>query len=398
MGTIVFQRGGSGSAGASGNGGSGGSGGSAGSIGTGGATGVGGMAGAAGATGSGGANAAGGASGAFTGPCDIYDAGGTPCVAAYSTVRLLSSKYSGPLYQIRVGGSSSGMGGSLSNIGVIQGDVFANGAAQDALCGSSACTISKLYDQSGHGNDLAVAGPGCYVTTADTESNATGRSLMISGHKVYALYMVSNSSFGSSTGPIHDGYRNNTATGTPMGTAAQGQYEIVDGKRANAGCCWDFGTAQRDSCSTGGTGAMNTVSFGGRFVWGTGAGNGPWFLADFEGGVWAGGSGIAATQNLSNPSVTWDYAFGLVKTDTANNMPRYAIRVGNAQSGALTTAYDGPAPRAWNLQGGIVLGIGGDNSNTSFGTFFEGAITAGRPSDATDLAVLQNAQAAGYGR
>jgi hypothetical protein len=121
-------------------------------------------------------------------------------------------------------------------------------------------------------------------------------------------------------------------------------------------------------------------------------------MGDFEGGVWAGGSGNAATQNTNNPSVTSDYAFGLVKTDTSNSMPQYAIRVGDAQSGGLTTAYDGKAPAAWNLQGAVVLGIGGDNSNTSYGTFFEGAITAGRPADATNLAVLQNAQAAGYGR
>ena len=143
---------------------------------------------------------------------------------------------------------------------------------------------------------------------------------------------------------------------------------------------------------------MNTISFGQKFVWGTGAGNGPWFMGDFEGGVWAGGSGDSTTPNAANPSVTSDYAFGLVKTDTASNTPQYAIRVGDVQSGALTTAYDGKAPAPWNLQGGIVLGIGGDNSNTSYGTFFEGAITAGRPSDATDLAVLQNAQAAGYGK
>lgn len=88
----------------------------------------------------------------------------------------------------------------------------------------------------------------------------------------------------------------------------------------------------------------------------------------------------------------------MVKTNTVNSVPQYAIRVGDAQTGGLTTAYDGAAPKIWNLQGGIVLGIGGDNSNTSYGTFFEGAITAGRPSDAVDLAVLQNAQAAGYGK
>ena len=117
--------------------------------------------------------------------------------------------------------------------------------------GASACWISKLYDQSGKGNDLIVAGPGGYVKTADTESNAKGRSLMVGGHKVYALYMASDSSFGSSTGPTHDGYRNNKATGLPTGNAAQGEYMIVDGKRANAGCCWDFGTAKRDSTAGG---------------------------------------------------------------------------------------------------------------------------------------------------
>jgi hypothetical protein len=45
-----------------------------------------------------------------------------------------------------------------------------------------------------------------------------------------------------------------------------------------------------------------------------------------------------------------------------------------------------------------VLGVGGDNSNHSWGTFFEGAITAGSPSDATDLAVVKNVQAVGYAK
>jgi hypothetical protein len=34
-------------------------------------------------------------------PCDIYGGAGTPCVAAYSTVRALYSGYDGPLYQVR---------------------------------------------------------------------------------------------------------------------------------------------------------------------------------------------------------------------------------------------------------------------------------------------------------
>src|SRR5579864_7681573 len=34
------------------------------------------------------------------GPCDIYAAGGTPCVAAHSTTRALYAAYNGPLYQV----------------------------------------------------------------------------------------------------------------------------------------------------------------------------------------------------------------------------------------------------------------------------------------------------------
>jgi len=35
------------------------------------------------------------------GPCDIYAAAGTPCVAAHSTTRALYASYDGPLYQIK---------------------------------------------------------------------------------------------------------------------------------------------------------------------------------------------------------------------------------------------------------------------------------------------------------
>ena len=38
---------------------------------------------------------------AGTGPCDIYASGGTPCVAAHSTVRALFGSYNGNLYQVR---------------------------------------------------------------------------------------------------------------------------------------------------------------------------------------------------------------------------------------------------------------------------------------------------------
>ena len=47
-------------------------------------------------------------------------------------------------------------------------------------------------------------------------------------------------------------------------------------------------------------------------------------------------------------------------------------------------------------EGAVILGTGGDNSNESDGSFFEGVITAGYPSDATDNAVQANIVAVGY--
>jgi hypothetical protein len=93
------------------------------------------------------------------------------------------------------------------------------------------------------------------------------------------------------------------------------------------------------------------------------------------------------------PSMTMNYAFGILKTRAGN----YAIRTADATTGNVATAYDGNAPANWTMEGGIILGIGGDNSNSSDGTFLEGAITAGRPSDATDALVHENVKAVRYG-
>ena len=47
-------------------------------------------------------------------------------------------------------------------------------------------------------------------------------------------------------------------------------------------------------------------------------------------------------------------------------------------------------------EGAIILGIGGDNSNGAQGTFYEGVMTYGYPSDATENLVQANIVAAGY--
>ena len=80
-----------------------------------------------------------------------------------------------------------------------------------------------------------------------------------------------------------------------------------------------------------------------------------------------------------------------------------ALKGGNAQSGALTTYYSGALPPGFSpmhKQGAIVLGSGGDccatNTNQSEGTFYEGALVVGSPSDATDDTIRANVVAAGY--
>jgi hypothetical protein len=298
-------------------------------------------------------------------------------------VRVLSSTYTGPLYQVRKGSSAmnTGTGGETQDIGML-GNGFADAASQDAFCAGSTCTVSKLYDHSGKGNDLNVAPAGCYEGTAsepDYESSATRRPVTVGGSDLYALYMNA-----------HEGYRNNNGTDVPTGSEEQGLYMVADGTHYGSACCWDFGNASTNNCNQG---TMNALFFGTGY-WGRGQGNGPWFMADLEGGVWAGGTGASNATNNNLPSMTMEFAFGILKTGAQN----YAIRVGDAQSGSLTTAYDGGTPKNLSHPGGIILGIGGDNSNSSFGTFFEGVMTAGRPSDETDDAVFQNVQAAGYGQ
>jgi hypothetical protein len=75
---------------------------------------------------------------------------------------------------------------------------------------------------------------------------------------------------------------------------------------------------------------------------------------------------------------------------------------GDAQHGALSVIFDGARVNAtydpMRKQGAILLGNGGDNSNSSQGTFYEGAMTAANtfPADATDQLVQANVVAAGY--
>ncbi len=384
----------------------------------GGATGSGGSSGSSGNPGSGGSAGSSGSS-SNGGPCDLYAAASTPCVAAFSTVRVLLSTYKGPLYQVRKGGTNNVFkgnqpagtvggttGGTTQDIGATA-DGFADSAAQDAFCGTGTCTFSRLYDQSGKGNDLTQSPAGTYEPGPDYEVPAS-HSLTVGGHKVYSVYFPNPPSLPSGSAPSGYGYRNNKTTGVPTGSAAQGVYMLADGTHAGNACCFDFGNAETNN-GNGPTGDMAALNLGTSY-WGQGAGSAPWFEGDFEAGVWAGGSACGTPgsgqltcsgrqANPQNPSMkAVPYAFGILKTGNSGNTPQWVLKVGNGTATTLTTAYSGTAPGNWQLQGAVLLGTGGDNSNSAWGTFYEGVITAGQPSDATDQAVYANILAVGYGK
>jgi hypothetical protein len=390
-------RGGStGTAGATGVAGSTGVAGRGGSTGTaGGAAGRGGSSsGVAGSTGDAGAGG-GGSTSRADGPCDVYAAAGTPCAAAYSMVRALSKSYTGFLYQVRSGSSAmnTGSGGTTKDIPMLA-DGFADTATQDAFCANTTCTVSLLYDHSGNGNNLGVAkkglsAGGMYSASDDFESAANKGTMTIKGHKVYSLYMNAR-----------EGYRiMKVGNKMPVGSASQGIYELADGNHVGSACCWDFGNVTTNPQTYA---DMNTLFFGIAY-WGKGAGAGPWMMADFEAGVWAGGSKIgdpgwgglddAHPVNSANPSLKVNFAFGALKTSSNE----WTLKGADMQTATTpTVSYRGAMPKKISNIGAVVLGVGGDNSNNSWGTFYEGAIVAGYPTDATETAVLANIKAVGY--
>jgi len=310
--------------------------------------------------------------------CDILDAAkeGTPCVAAHSTVRALYGKYAGPLYQVRRMDTNT-----TKDIMPTSAGGFADSKSQDAFCGAAHCVIWKIYDQSAKANHLDIAPPGGAHRAEDAPCNATKDALTVGGHPVYGAYFEGGM-----------GYRKLVGNGVAKGNDPETMYAVLNGKNFNGGCCFDYGNAETNALDTG-AGSMEAIYFGNSKGWGHGGGEGPWIMADLENGLWAGNTKAYA----GNPSMTAEYVTAMVKGGSNG----FALKGGDAQAGALKTLYDGPRPNHYQpmkKQGSIILGIGGDNSDRAVGTFYEGVMTTGLTSNATDALVMANIVAAGYGK
>ena len=318
---------------------------------------------------------------ANAGPCDIYASGGAPCIAAHSSTRALYASYNGPLYQLRK------PDGTTADVNPLSAGGVANAATQDSFCSGTVCSISKIYDQSGHGNHLTQAPKGGAASGPlsngdDLPAGAYGAPVTLNGQKAYGIFISPST-----------GYRNDSPSGTATGDNPESMYAVVDGTHYNDKCCFDYGNAETDNTDPG-AGHMEAIYFGqshgdGR---GLGAGSGPWIKADLENGLLPGGD---ATQNTNNPTQTSRFVTAAVKGKPGE----WAIRGGPSSSGSMATYWEGARPAGYTTmqkEGAIILGIGGDNSNWGQGTFYEGAMTATYASDETENAVQANIAAAKY--
>jgi len=312
-------------------------------------------------------------------PCDIFEAGKTLCVSAFSTVRALFSAYKGALYQVQ---RSDGV---IIDIRTNTVTGLADAAAQDSFCASTTCNITKIYDQTDYHNDLSIEGPGGNKSSPDSGAAANALPIKLNGNKVYGVSVTPGV-----------GYRNNNTIGVVRNLGvnlasktAEGMYMVTSGLNVNGACCFDFGNAETNSKDNG-AGHMDALNFGTFCGFPPCSGSGPWVEADLENGQFMGNR-----NNPNNPSSGSNFVTATLKNDGQST---FALRSGNAQSGGLITGYNGWLPSGYtmNQEGAIVLGTGGDNSAGGIGSFFEGAMTSGYPVDLEEDAVQANIVEAGY--
>jgi hypothetical protein len=312
-------------------------------------------------------------------PCDIYAEAGTGCVAAHSTTRALFGAYAGRLYQVQRSSDKTTL-----DIETLSQGGYANSAAQDAFCANTTCTITIIYDQSPQGNNLPISPGGGAAPNPDVGANASILPAIAGGHKVYGVFVSPGT-----------GYRDLAATGTARLGEPEGLYMVTSIQNVNDGCCFDYGNTEQPLAHDTGNGHMDSVYFGNRCEHPPCTGNGPWIAADLENGLFQGNG-----SNTNDLPISYNLVTAMLKND---GQATFSLKTGNAQGGTLASQYNGTLPTGsytgyipMSKEGGIVLGVGGDNSNASSGEFYEGLMTYGYPTDAADDAVQANIVSVGY--
>lgn len=395
------------------------------------------------------------------GPCDIYEAAGTPCVAAHSTVRALYDAYNGPLYLLNRSSDHQTLA-----IGLISPGGSANAKAHESFCAtdepasySQISTNQECEQSSRIPAPCAGCGPNwgnlsqCQAL-CDRFSNCHYVTFFEdNGCRLYSSCdapvpnpnpsvptdTYKRKGFGCSIDVIYDqSPRGNHLTTAPAGGAGRqpdvgvsaSKGKITMGGHTVYGAYFEGGMGYRNDKTSGvATGdnaeSMYMVTAGKHyndkccFDYGNaetdndddGAGT---MEAIYFGSCsgWGHGAGAgpwvmadlenglwagAEKSNPGNHPIDADFVTAMVKGRPGG----FNLKGGDAQGGRLQGLYEGKRPAGYDpmkKQGAIILGIGGDNSDWAIGTFYEGVMTAGYSDDMTDDAIQANIVAAGYGK
>ncbi|MEV4556376.1 arabinofuranosidase catalytic domain-containing protein [Kitasatospora sp. NPDC049285] len=315
-------------------------------------------------------------------PCDLYAAGSAPCIAAHATTRALFAAYNGPLYQVQRASDHT-----TRDVGLLSVGGYADASAQTSFCAGTSCIITKIYDQTSRHNDLPISSGGYWKgpgpNGADIGADAAALPVMAGGHQVFGVKVTQGV-----------GYRVDHANGAPTGSQPEGIYMVTSSDFTNQWCCFDYGSGENSHTDTGNA-TMNAIYWGNACWFGGCTGTGPWVEADLENGMFHTNTG--SNKDPNNQGVHYPFVTALEKNNGTSN---FTLKYGNAASGGLTTTYSGALPGGYSpmkTDSSLLLGTGGDNSVSGQGEFFEGAITAGFPTDATENSVQTSVNAAGYG-
>ena len=321
----------------------------------------------------------------YVGPCDVLATNSAPCGSAYSSTRAMLSAYIGqPLYQLIRTSDSTTLNVSTHSSGASAGIV--DTSATPAFCGvnnANGCQYNLIYDHNTScANNLAAgdathrvnyeqyqyAGAAAYPYInsylANTPVTAyylyqkrpgTGNFLPCTtgGNHSMMVYAVFDWPYHTSAS-----YGNGvTGFESPIFERAEGAQGVVSGHPVI------LGTAPaKETFSYGGAPCAFTFCLG----------------IDTE-DVWLPTtSPLPGTPNIVN-SIT-SYCTG-----TGN----FRLDAGNAQSGSLSNLLNVAAWGTPNWEGGIIIGGGGDGTDSGY-SFFEGAFTETCPSSTANNALQAN--------
>jgi hypothetical protein len=280
----------------------------------------------------------------------------------------LYRSYTGPLYQVARASDKA-----RADIGLLH-DGYANAAAQESFCANTICRITRIYDQSPNHNDLTPAPPGGAARGPgpdgyDIPAVADALPATVAGHKVYGIAILPGM-----------GYRNDSPKGTAVNGEPEGVYMVTSAHNLNGKCCFDFGNAETNNLDNkaGHMDAINIMCHGDPCT--------PDAGLDMEDGIYG---------HLKVPS----HNTFVTDMGVSDGQHTYAIYQGDAQSGGLTSTGTIALPKGYQpmqQEGAIILGIGGDNSNSAKGYFFEGVMTRGVSTGKALEAVQRNIVAARY--